>query len=91
MYVQKHSQLRNAPNLTPNSQHVSEGSSYVTRSYVAGSLSSLPPTVKEESNSETIPMRQEQTTQHNFQCSHSNVKVEPYNGADEVRHQNYPV
>lgn len=30
-YVQKHSQQQYAPNSTPNSQHASEGSSYVTR------------------------------------------------------------
>ncbi|XP_067275269.1 uncharacterized protein [Pseudorasbora parva] len=86
-YVQKYSQLQNAP----NSQHASENASYVTQSHAAGSITSHCAMAKEDSNAETIPMSQEQKIQHDFQCFPSNVKIEPFDGADEVRHQNYPV
>ncbi len=90
-YVQTHSQLLNAPDLTSNPQLASENSSYVTRSYVAGSLRSLSPTEKEKSNAEIVPMRQKHTIQHSHQGSPSQVKTEPFDGDDEVMRQSHPV
>lgn len=90
-YVQTHSQPPNAPNLTSNSQLELENSQYVTQSYVEGSLSSQASTKKKESKTEIVPMKQEHTVQHSFQCSPSKVKINPFDGDDEVRHQSYPV
>ncbi len=86
-YVQTHSQIPNAPNLTSNPQHASEHSSYVTRSYVAGLHSSLFLTKKEEFKVETVPMKQEHAVQCSLQNYHSKVKTEPFDGDDEVMHQ----
>lgn len=53
-YMRAHSQISYMPNRAPNSQLASQDSSYVTQSYAAGSLSSLPPEIMEESKADIL-------------------------------------